>query len=225
MQAVGAAFDFVVATGEDFADLIQQGDELTGRKIGRAEERPPVGQEEIRHRPAAVAGHALHAGHVNLVDVGILLPVHLHGNEMLVQNLGDFNVVEALDFHDVTPVAGRIADGKKHRFVFGFRDFERQLAPGVPVHRVVGVLQKIRRVFEDQAVDEDSSASLVEMVGALVVAALFPGLRGAKLPFEFVAVLRIRHGREAPSLPMGVPCWRASVALNPRVIVASIGLR
>ena len=89
----------------------------------------------------------------------------------------------------------------------------------------MGVLQEVGRVFEDQPVDEDGPAGLVEMFGALVVAALFPGLSGAKLPFEFVAVLRIRHGRQAPAFSMGVPCWRASVALNPRVIVASIGLR
>ena len=111
MQAGGAAFDLVVAIGEDAMDLFQQADELAGRKIGRAEERPPIRQQEIRHRPAAMPADALHSRHVDFVDVRILLPVHLYGNEMPVQYFRDFDVVEALDFHDVAPMAGRIADG------------------------------------------------------------------------------------------------------------------
>ena len=54
------------------------------RRVVRARvERPPVGREERRHRPAAVAGHRLHGVHVDAVEVGSLLPVHLDRDEAL----------------------------------------------------------------------------------------------------------------------------------------------
>ena len=44
-------------------------------------ERSSVGREERRHRPAAVAGHRLHRIHVDAVQVGPFLPVHLDRDE------------------------------------------------------------------------------------------------------------------------------------------------
>ena len=51
------------------------------REVGAAEERPPVGREEHRHRPAAAAGHGLDRVHVDRVDVGALLAVDLDVDE------------------------------------------------------------------------------------------------------------------------------------------------
>ena len=57
---------------------------VAGREVGAAEERLQVGREEDRHRPAAVPGHRLHGGHVDLVEVGPLLAVDLDVDEVLV---------------------------------------------------------------------------------------------------------------------------------------------
>jgi hypothetical protein len=45
----------------------------------------------------------------------------------------------------VTPVARRITYAEKDGFIFGAGFGERLFSPGKPIHRVVGVLDKIRR--------------------------------------------------------------------------------
>src|SRR5690606_9916864 len=52
----------------------------------------------------------------------------------------------------MTPVAGGIADGQKDRLVLPLRLFKGLLAPGIPIHRIVGVLQEIWGFFTDQTV-------------------------------------------------------------------------
>ena len=59
---------------------------VLGREVGAAEERPPVGEEERRERPAAPPDHRLHGAHVDVVDVGPLLAVDLDGDVALVQD-------------------------------------------------------------------------------------------------------------------------------------------
>src|SRR3954470_23826122 len=54
--------------------------------------------------------------------------------------------------HHVAPVTGGIADGEKNRFVLPTRLCERFLAPRIPVHRIVGVLEKVWRLLMRKAV-------------------------------------------------------------------------
>jgi hypothetical protein len=49
-------------------------------------------------------------------------------------------------------VASGIAAGKQDGFIFGFGFSKGFVAPGVPIDRVVGVLEEIRGGFVDQAV-------------------------------------------------------------------------
>jgi hypothetical protein len=49
-------------------------------------------------------------------------------------------------------MAGGIADGKEDGFVFLFRADEGFLSPGIPIHRVVGVLEQIGTFLVDQPV-------------------------------------------------------------------------
>jgi len=100
-----------------------------------------------------VSGHYLHGRHVDLVQVGPLLAVHLDGDKVLVENLGRLEILEKFQLHDVTPVTGRVADGEKDRLVFLFRAPECLLRPREPVDRVMGVLQQIGAVFARQPVD------------------------------------------------------------------------
>jgi hypothetical protein len=43
----------------------------------------------------------------------------------------------------MAPVTGRVPDAEEDRFVLPARFFERLLPPGIPVHRVAGVLEKV----------------------------------------------------------------------------------
>src|SRR4051794_14232341 len=49
-------------------------------------------------------------------------------------------------------MASRIADAEEDRFIFAARLLERVVAPGVPIHRVMGVLQQIRRLLACEAI-------------------------------------------------------------------------
>src|SRR5581483_2304941 len=121
-------------------------------EVRAAVERDTVGREEDRHRPAAVPGHRLHGLHVDRVDVGALLTVDLDVDEALVHEPRDLVVLERLALHDVAPVTGRVADREEDRPVGLPRPGERLLAPGIPVHRVVLVLEEVGARLAGQAV-------------------------------------------------------------------------
>ena len=117
---------------------------VLGREVGAGEERLLVRGQEHGHRPAAVPlVHGQGGRHVDVVEVGALLAVHLDGDEVLVHERGDLFVLEGLALHHVAPVAGGVADAEQDRLVLRARPRQRLLAPGMPVHRVVGVLQEV----------------------------------------------------------------------------------
>ena len=123
-----------------------------GRIIRPAVERLQVGGQEDRHRPAAVPGHRLDGGHVEVIEVGSFLAVDLDVDEPLVHQLRDRVVLEAFALHDVAPVAGRVADRQKDRFGLGPRLRQRLGSPGKPVDGVVLVLEQVRAGFPAQTV-------------------------------------------------------------------------
>ncbi len=88
-------------------------------EVGPAEERSPVRGEEHAHGPPARTGDGLDGLHVDGVDVGALLAVHLDGDERGVELRGRGRVLERLVGHDVAPVAGRVADGEEDGLVLG----------------------------------------------------------------------------------------------------------
>ena len=59
------------------------------RKIRATEERPQIRKQKNAHGPTALARHHLHRFHVNAVDIRALFPIHLDGDEMLIQDFGD----------------------------------------------------------------------------------------------------------------------------------------
>src|SRR2546427_4897842 len=85
------------------------------RKIRSAVERLQFGGEKDIERPAALTAHRLDEGHVYLVHVRSLFPVRFDADEVLIEKLGDLNVFKRLAFHDVTPVAGGVADAQEDR--------------------------------------------------------------------------------------------------------------
>ncbi len=139
----------------------QRGEPLRGaaiavvrREVGPPEERPPVGVEPDAHGPAAVPGERLDGAHVDRVDVGPLLAVHLDGDEVLVQEPRDLQVLEGLLLHHVAPVAGGVAHREEDRAAGAPGLVEGLVAPGAPVHRVVRVLAEVGARLQEEAVRE-----------------------------------------------------------------------
>ncbi len=71
------------------------------------------------------------------VDVGALVAIDFDGDEMFVDDFGDFHVFVAFAVDDVAPMAPDRADVEKNGLVFGFGAFERGVAPFVPVDGLV----------------------------------------------------------------------------------------
>jgi hypothetical protein len=44
-------------------------------------------------------------------------------------------------FHDMTPVTGCVSNTQKDWFIFLARFLQGFISPGIPVHRVIGVLE------------------------------------------------------------------------------------
>ena len=122
------------------------------REIGPASERLELGRQPYAHRPAAVAGRGLDKGHVDLVNVGALFPIDLNADEVLVQESGNGRGLERFVLHDVAPMAGRVTDRKKDGLVLGASLGEGVLAPRIPVDRVLGVLEEVRRFFTGETI-------------------------------------------------------------------------
>ncbi len=110
------------------------------------------GRQPDAHGPAALAGHRLHGLHINRIQVGPLLAIHLDVDKEVVHQGGSFGVLKRFVLHNVAPVAGAVANREKDRLVLGARPRQRLLAPGVPVHRIVGVLEQVGRRLVDQPV-------------------------------------------------------------------------
>ena len=123
-----------------------------GREVCAAVEGRTVRREEDGHGPTAMSGHCLDSSHVNGIYVWALLAVHLDTDERFIHHGGDFGILEGLALHDVAPVAGGVADAEQDRQVALAGGLERLLAPGIPVNRVVFVLEQIEASFVGQAV-------------------------------------------------------------------------
>ena len=63
---------------------------------------------------------------------------------MFVEKLRRSSILEGFVSHHMAPMASGIANGEEDRLVLPPRLFKRSLTPSEPVHRVLGVLQKIR---------------------------------------------------------------------------------
>ena len=62
----------------------------------------------------------------------------------LERNDGHVFVFKRFAFHHVAPMAGRVADAQENRLVLLARPGKGGRAPGIPVHRIVRVLEEVR---------------------------------------------------------------------------------
>jgi len=90
--------------------------------------------------------------HIDLIDVGALLAIHLDVDEQVVHHRGDAVVLEALVGHDMAPVAGRVADREQDRLAGALGLGEGFRPPWPPVDRIVLMLEQIRAGFAREAI-------------------------------------------------------------------------
>ena len=166
-DALAAGADLVRAVGPGFGHGLQHlaparsAHARLGWEVGAGVEGHLLGGEEHVQRPAARPGHRLAGLHVDGVDVRALLAVELDAHEALVHEVRRPLVLEGLAFHHVAPVAGRVADREQDRALLAARATERLLAPRIPVHGVVLVLEQVGRRLAGQAVGHWSEATRI----------------------------------------------------------------
>ena len=151
-EPLGTRVDLSALGLPQVGNLLENVQEMGTRHVGRAKERFAIGRKHHRHRPPAAPGQHLHRQHVRIVDVWALLAVDLDRHEVRVQGLGDIGVLETLPRHHMAPVARRVAHGKEDGLVLPTGLVERLVAPRVPVHGVLNVLEQIGAVGADQMI-------------------------------------------------------------------------
>ena len=122
------------------------------RKISAAPHRLALRRQEHGERPAALLAKQMQRVHVDLVDVGPFLAVDFDVDEQFVHHARGRFVLEQFMRHHVAPVAGGIADRQQDRPVRALGLIKGRRPPLPPVHRIVLVLQQIRRGRLRQAV-------------------------------------------------------------------------
>jgi len=133
------------------------------RQVRRREKGLPVRGKEHGQRPPALPPHHLADVHVDAVDVGALLAVHLDRHEAVVEERGHVVVLEGLPLHDVAPVARRVPNGQEDGLVLLARFRERRVAPRAPVDGVVLVLAQVRALLVGEAVGHGVVSVLVNL--------------------------------------------------------------
>ena len=85
-----------------------------------------------------------------MVKVRSLLPVYLNIHKMMVHDGSCLRIFKTFPFHDMAPVAGGISDTYQHGLVFLSGFLDSFISPGIPVDRVVGVLEQVGTAFVNE---------------------------------------------------------------------------
>ena len=135
----------------DRGDALEQGSKtrpaiaVLGREVRAREEGLLLRGQEDGHGPAALAVvHREGRRHVDVIEVRPLFAIDLDADEVLVHDRGDRLVLEGLPLHHVTPVTGGVPDREEDGPLLIAGAGERLFAPGIPVDRIVRVLEQVR---------------------------------------------------------------------------------
>src|ERR1700674_510263 len=126
-----------IGDGDQYAAESGAAHLVLGREIGAAKKRFAIGKQKTGEGPAALAGDGADGGLVAGIDVGALVAVDFHGDEVFVDDFGDFGVLVAFAVDDVAPVAPDGTDVQQDGLVFGFGAGEGSVAPFVPIDGLV----------------------------------------------------------------------------------------
>jgi hypothetical protein len=161
------------------------------RKIGAAPYGLRVRCQDHGQRPSARLSEGVQRRHVDLVDVGSLLPIHLDVHVELVHDRGDRGIFEALMRHHMTPMTGGITDGQEDRTAEATRFRERRVAPGPPMHGVVPMLKEVRACLSRQKIGGRQQRRPCVLGHGAIPCARFP-----------------HHRAAAGQVPVPLPCLR-----------------
>src|SRR5579875_3721204 len=134
--------------GHNFAPIAP----VVGWEVRTGVKGATIGGQEDGHGPATLLGQRLYGLHVEAINIRALFAVYLDADKMLIHEPRDLLVLEGLAFHHMAPVAGGVADAEQDGFIFGPCFFESFLAPGIPVNRIMSMLQQIRACLVNKAV-------------------------------------------------------------------------
>ena len=85
--------------------------------------------------------------HIDLIDIGTLLPVDLDIDEQAVHDRCDFGILETFMGHDMAPVARRVADRQEDGLTVASGLGKGVRSPGSPVDWIVLVLEEVGACF------------------------------------------------------------------------------
>ena len=123
------------------------------REVRAGEDRLLVRRQKHRHGPAAVSlVHGDGGLHVDLIEIRTFLTIHLDAHVIAIHERGDLLVLERFPLHDVTPMTSGIPDRQEQGLILILGQPERFLTPGIPIHRVVGMLQQVGACFVNETV-------------------------------------------------------------------------
>ena len=117
-----------------------------------------VRRQKNRHGPAAVSLiHGDGGLHVDLIEIRAFFTVNLDADVVTIHERGDLVVLKRFPLHDVAPMTGGIPNGQEERLIFFLGQIESFLSPGMPSHRVVGVLQQVGTCLVNEDGSENGS--------------------------------------------------------------------
>src|SRR5215831_2050904 len=105
-------------------------------KISAAPKWLALGRQKHRQGPAALLAKSVKRRHIDMIDVGTLLPVDLDVHEMLVHHRCGRYVLKTFMRHHVAPVAGGIPDREQYRLIECLGFAQRLRPPHPPMHGV-----------------------------------------------------------------------------------------
>ncbi len=123
----------------------QPGEPLRFGKVCPSPHRPAIRQGHAMQGPTSFAGHQLNGLHVNVVNVGSFLPVHLDVDKVRIHLRGGLLVGECLTFHDMAPMASAVTNGDDDQPRLSLCPIPRGGTPWHPVDRVVLMLPEVGR--------------------------------------------------------------------------------
>ena len=115
------------------------------REISSAEKWVAIRREESGERPAALSADGLYRGLVACIDIRSLVAVHLHGDEVLVDDGGNGIVLIGFAVHHVAPMAPHGSYVEQNGFILGFCGGECFRPPLMPADGLMHGRSKIRR--------------------------------------------------------------------------------
>src|SRR4051812_10644645 len=111
-----------------------------------------VRRQEHIQRPATATTDCLYCIHIYMIKIRPFFSVYLYIDEIFVHQGSRFFFFKTFTFHYMAPVAGRITNTHQYRLVLRFCFLQCLLTPGIPIYRVMRMLQQVRTSFINEAI-------------------------------------------------------------------------